>query len=146
MFDLDLCSRWGLTFRVGGRGSRAAPPLRLYLWLLVVTGVRRGELCGLQIRDIDLDRGLVHVAFNYVVRSGRATPGTIWRDFLDATGTLHIDDTSVTCALNLRSHHPPSSTPGSPNSKPRSPGRADAASGSGSRPADHMPPKTSTQI
>jgi integrase len=25
--------------------------------LVVVTGVRRGELCGLQIRDIDLDRG-----------------------------------------------------------------------------------------
>src|SRR6266480_6591662 len=45
--------------------------LGLYLWLVVVTGVRRGELCGLQIRDIDLDRGLVHVAFNYVVRGGR---------------------------------------------------------------------------
>jgi integrase len=30
--------------------------------------VRRGELCGLLVRDIDLDRGLVHVAFNYVVR------------------------------------------------------------------------------
>jgi integrase len=41
------------------------------LWLVVVTGVRRGELCGLQIRDIDLDRGLVHVAFNYVVRGGQ---------------------------------------------------------------------------
>ena len=38
--------------------------LGLYLWLVVVTGVRRGELCGLQIRDIGLDRGLVHVAFN----------------------------------------------------------------------------------
>jgi integrase len=37
----------------------------------LVTGVRRGELCGLQIRDIDLDRGLVHVAFNYVVRGGQ---------------------------------------------------------------------------
>jgi integrase/DNA-binding transcriptional regulator YhcF (GntR family) len=45
--------------------------LGLCLWLVVVTGVRRGELCGLQIRDIDLDRGLVHVAFNYVVRGGR---------------------------------------------------------------------------
>ena len=44
--------------------------LGLYLWLVVVTGVRRGELCGLQIRDVDLDRGLVHVAFNYVVRAG----------------------------------------------------------------------------
>ncbi len=45
--------------------------LGLYLWLVVVTGVRRGELCGLQIRDIDLDQGLVHVAFNYVVRAGQ---------------------------------------------------------------------------
>ena len=50
--------------------SRSAA-LGLYLWLVVVTGVRRGELCGLQIRDIDLDRGLVHVAFNYVVRGGQ---------------------------------------------------------------------------
>jgi hypothetical protein len=36
----------------------------------------------------------------------RAAPETLWRDFLDATGTLHIDATGVTCALNLRSHHP----------------------------------------
>jgi len=50
--------------------SRSAA-LGLYLWLVVVTGVRRGELCGLQIRDIDLDRGLVHVAFSYVVRGGQ---------------------------------------------------------------------------
>jgi hypothetical protein len=45
--------------------------LGLYLWLVVVTDVRRGELCGLQFRDIDLDRGLAHVAFNYVVRGGQ---------------------------------------------------------------------------
>ena len=51
------------------RGRGAA--LGLYLWLVVVTGVRRGELCGLQIRDVDLDRGLVHIAFNYVVRGGQ---------------------------------------------------------------------------
>jgi integrase len=50
--------------------SRSAA-LGLYLWLVVVTGVRRGELCGLQLCDIDLDRGLVHVAFNYVVRGGQ---------------------------------------------------------------------------
>jgi DNA-binding transcriptional regulator YhcF (GntR family) len=50
--------------------SRSAA-LGLYLWLVVVTGVRRGEVCGLQIRDIDLARGLVHVAFNYVVRGGQ---------------------------------------------------------------------------
>jgi DNA-binding transcriptional regulator YhcF (GntR family) len=48
-----------------------SPALGLYLWLVVVTGVRRGELCGLQLRDIDLGRGLIHVAFNYVVRGGQ---------------------------------------------------------------------------
>ena len=33
--------------------------------------MRRGELCGLQIRDIDPDLALVHIAFNYVVRGGQ---------------------------------------------------------------------------
>jgi integrase len=50
--------------------SRSAA-LGLYLWLVAVTGVRRGELRGLPVCDIDLDRGLVHIAFNYVVRGGR---------------------------------------------------------------------------
>ena len=52
-------------------GPRRKPALGLYLWLVVVTGVHRGELCGLQVRDIHLDQGLVHVAFNYVVRGGQ---------------------------------------------------------------------------
>jgi integrase len=51
------------------RACRTA--LGLYLWLVVITGQRRGELCGLQIRDIDLDQGLIHVAFNYVVKGGK---------------------------------------------------------------------------
>jgi integrase len=37
-------------------GRERNPALGLYLWLVVVTGVRRGELYGLQIRDVDLDR------------------------------------------------------------------------------------------
>jgi integrase len=57
--------------RRDSRGPRAQRCPGLYLWLVVVTGVRRGELCGLQIRDVDLDRALVHVAFNYVVRGGQ---------------------------------------------------------------------------
>ncbi|MGH8919484.1 MAG: tyrosine-type recombinase/integrase, partial [Actinomycetes bacterium] len=57
------------TVIAGARARSAA--LGLYLWLVVVTGARRGELCGLQIRDVDLGRGLVHIAFNYVVRGGR---------------------------------------------------------------------------
>jgi integrase len=55
---------------IAGARVRSAA-LGLYLWLVMVTGVRRGELCGLQIRDVDLDRALVHIAFNYVVRGGR---------------------------------------------------------------------------
>ena len=55
---------------IAAAGS-VATALGLYLWLVAVTGVRRGELCALQIRDIDLDRGLLHIAFNYVVRGGR---------------------------------------------------------------------------
>ena len=63
--------------------------------------------------NVDLDTTLTVVAGNLyrllalkLSRYERATPGTLWRDFLDATGTLHIDETGVTCALNLRSHHP----------------------------------------
>ena len=63
--------------------------------------------------NVDLDTTLTVVAGNLyrllalkLSRYERATPETLWRDFLDATGTLHADDTGVTCALNLRSHHP----------------------------------------
>ena len=47
--------------------------LALYLWLAAVTGARRGELCGLQWADIDLDAGVVHIAFSYLVRAGYKT-------------------------------------------------------------------------
>jgi hypothetical protein len=63
--------------------------------------------------NVDLDTTLTVVAGNLyrllalkLPRYHKATPETLWRDFLDATGTLHIDETGVTCALNLRSHHP----------------------------------------
>jgi hypothetical protein len=63
--------------------------------------------------NVDLDTTLTVVAGNLyrllalkLDRYQNATPDKIWRHFLDATGTLHIDETSITCALNLRSHHP----------------------------------------
>jgi transposase len=63
--------------------------------------------------NVDLDTTLTVIAGNLyrllalkLDRYQAATPDRIWRDFLDATGTLHVDDPGVTCALNLRSHHP----------------------------------------
>ena len=63
--------------------------------------------------NVDLDTTLTVAAGNLyrllalkLSRYEHATPETLWRDFLDATGTLHIDPAGVTCALNPRSHHP----------------------------------------
>ena len=63
--------------------------------------------------NVDLDTTLTVLAGNLyrlfargLPRYENATPDTIWRDFPDATGTLHISQHDVTCALNLRSHHP----------------------------------------
>ena len=62
--------------------------------------------------NVDLDTTLTVVAGNLyrllalkLDRYQNATPYKIWRDFLEATGTLHGPH-GVTCALNLRSHHP----------------------------------------
>jgi integrase len=43
----------------------------MYLWLAAVTGARRGELCGLQWADIDLDAGVIHIAHSYQARGGQ---------------------------------------------------------------------------
>ena len=63
--------------------------------------------------NVDLDTTLTVLAGNLyrlfardLTRYHTATPDTIWRHFLDDNGTLHVSDHGVTCALNLRSHHP----------------------------------------
>ncbi len=63
--------------------------------------------------NVDLDTTLTVIAGNLyrllalkLDRYHNATPDKIWRHFLDATGTLHITGNDITCALNLRSHHP----------------------------------------
>jgi hypothetical protein len=63
--------------------------------------------------NVDLDTTLTVVAGNLyrmlarkLPRYETATPDKIWRHFLDATGTLHVGEHTVTCALNLRSRHP----------------------------------------
>jgi DNA-binding transcriptional regulator YhcF (GntR family) len=45
--------------------------LALYLWLAAITGARRGELCAVQVLDVDLEHRLLHIAFNYVVKNGQ---------------------------------------------------------------------------
>src|SRR6185437_7712358 len=45
--------------------------LALYVWLAAITGARRGELCAIQVCDIDLEHKLLHIAFNYLVKSGQ---------------------------------------------------------------------------
>ena len=57
--------------KVIAEGRKAHPVLALYLWLAAITGARRGELCALQVRDVDLVNGVLHIAFNYVVVGGQ---------------------------------------------------------------------------
>lgn len=63
--------------------------------------------------NVDLDTTLTVVAGNLyrllarqLPRYEHATPDRIWRHFLDATGTLHITDTDVTCALTCAATTP----------------------------------------
>ena len=79
-------------------GRKAHPKMALYLWLAATTGARRGELCGLQVRDIDLERGILHLAFNYLVKNG----GRVRKDTKTHQDRyLAIDP--VTCAM-IREH------------------------------------------
>ena len=63
--------------------------------------------------SVDLDTTLTVLAGNIyrmfacgLTRYENTTPETIWRHFLDATGTLHVTADTITCALNLRNNHP----------------------------------------
>ena len=51
--------------------AREMHQIALYLWLAAITGARRGELCAVQVRDLDLKHGLLHVAFNCLVKGGQ---------------------------------------------------------------------------
>ena len=63
--------------------------------------------------NVDLDTTLTVIAGNLyrllarqLPRYEHTTPDRIWRHFLNATGTLHITDTTITADLRLRTHHP----------------------------------------
>jgi transposase len=63
--------------------------------------------------NVDLDTTLTVIAGNLyrllarqLPRYEHATPDRIWRHFLNATGTLHITDDTITADLRLRTYHP----------------------------------------
>jgi hypothetical protein len=63
--------------------------------------------------NVDLDTTLTVIAGNLyrllarrLTRYERATPDTLWRHFLDATGTVHATEKALTVDLNVRTYHP----------------------------------------
>jgi transposase len=63
--------------------------------------------------NVDLDTTLTVIAGNLyrllarqLPRYENATPDRIWRHFLNATGSLHITDDTITVDLRLRTYHP----------------------------------------
>jgi hypothetical protein len=103
--------------------------------------------------NVDLDTTLTVVAGNLyrllarkLDRYQNATPDKIWRHFLDATGTLHIHDAGITCALNLRSHHPALTDAGFADLEVPIPLWDGRTWSSGSRHDDHQAQATSTQL
>jgi hypothetical protein len=103
------------------------PAIALYVWLAAITGVRRGELCGVQICDIDLDNGWLHVAFNYVVKGGNK----VRKDTKTHQDRYPAID-PVTCGRCTPGMTRPVPCPGCPQSGP--PGRAAAAQRTLARP------------
>ncbi len=78
-----------------------------------ISGFSLNALSSAVSLNVDLDTTLTVLAGNLyrlfarkLRRYERATPDTIWRHFLDDTGTLHITPDGVTVDLALRSHHP----------------------------------------
>jgi integrase len=84
--------------QVIAEGRTAHPEMALYLWLVAITGARRGELCALQARDIDLEKGILHIAFNYVVVGGHRV-----RKDTKTHQDRYLAIDPVTCAM-IREH------------------------------------------
>jgi integrase len=72
--------------------------MALYLWLAAITGARRGELCALQVCDVDLENGVLHLAHNYVVVGGQRV-----RKDTKTHQDRYLAIDPVTCAM-LREH------------------------------------------
>ena len=79
-------------------GRKTHPAMALYLWPVAITGARPGELCALQVCDVDLENGVLHLAYNYVVVGGRRV-----RKDTKTHQDRYLAIDPVTCAM-LREH------------------------------------------
>ena len=84
--------------KVIAEARKVHPALALYLWLVAITGARRGELCALQVCDVDLDSGVLHIAFSYIVVDGRRV-----RKDTKTHQDRYLAIDPVTCAM-IREH------------------------------------------
>ena len=84
--------------KVIAEGRKTHPAMALYLWLAAITGARRGELCALQVCDVDLENGVLHLAYNYVVVGGRRV-----RKDTKTHQDRYLAIDPVTCAM-IREH------------------------------------------
>jgi DNA-binding transcriptional regulator YhcF (GntR family) len=84
--------------KVIAEGCKTRPAMALYLWLAAITGARRGELCALQVCDVDLGNGVLHLAHNYIVVGGQRV-----RKDTKTHQDRYLAIDPVTCAM-LREH------------------------------------------
>jgi integrase len=56
--------------RLVAAAAERSPELSLFVWLIMVTGARRGELCALRWRDIDFAEGELLIERSYATRRG----------------------------------------------------------------------------
>ncbi|ANY06391.1 tyrosine-type recombinase/integrase [Pseudonocardia sp. HH130630-07] len=75
------------------------PEWGLLVWLVMVTGQRRGELCGIRWRDLDLDRGVLTLA-----RSIGQRDGQVWEKDTKTHQQRRLTLDEHTVGL-LRAHH-----------------------------------------
>jgi integrase len=84
--------------KVIAEARKTNPAMALYLWLAAVTGARRGEVCALQVGDINLEQGIIHIAFSYVVVGGQRV-----RKDTKTHQDRYLAIDPVTCAM-IREH------------------------------------------
>jgi hypothetical protein len=83
--------------KVIAEGRKVHPEMAPCLWLAGITGARRSESYALEV-DVDLDTGIRHIAFNYVVVDSR------WiRKDTKTHRDRYLAIDSVTCAM-IRGH------------------------------------------